>query len=197
MGPPARPVLRSVPQSSRESDLKLVQFRGCFLPPALRSVAPGARPAPAWARPWMHSVTPAGPMAASPPSGPPGSRCGRAEPAVHTARPGWAESGTWCRPHPIPSEQGDKLPPRKLRLVIWFPIMLVGSVPGPVPVACPRPCAHSPPPPLCPHSSPAPVPGARSPPAPQRPQPAHPCARRPSLAVSCRIHVQGHVWFSS
>lgn len=139
-----------------ESDRKLVQFRGCLLPPSLRSVAPRALPGAGPGRGpgctgLPASVTPAGPMAAGPPAGPPGSGPGRAEPAVHAAHPSWAESGTWCHPHPFPPEQGDKLPPRKLRLIIWFPIMLVGCAPGPAPAggasastARPPPCPAPP-----------------------------------------------------
>lgn len=75
------------------------------------------------------------------------------------------ESGIPCHPHPFSPEQADKLPLRKLSLIIWFPITPVGSAPGPAPAGSARACT-TPPVPPCP---------------------------APSLAVGCRTHVRGCV----
>lgn len=85
-------------------------------------------------------MTPAGPTAARPASGPHGSRWVEPVPA-NTACSSPVESGAWCHPHPFPPEQGDKLPLRKLRLIIRFSITPAGSAAGPAPAGSAR--AHT------------------------------------------------------
>lgn len=103
---------------------------------------------PARARPWMQRG-----LCQCDPSWPDGSQpslwaswkqvglC-RACPSK-PGQPQRVESGAGRHLHPFPPEQGDKLPLRKLRLIICFCITPVGSAPGPAPAGSAGPlCLH-------------------------------------------------------
>ena len=131
MGPAAPPrdaVRESGPQPGRACNSPV------HCPPPSLARLPRCR---AWARPWVQRA-----LRQSDPSWPDRRQpslaswkqlgpC-RARPSKRS-QPQHMASATGCHPHPFPPEQGEKLPPRKLRLITCFPIRPAGSAPRPAP----------------------------------------------------------------